>query len=312
MIRKILLFILIILTFFAPSYLQAEEANDNTEDPNAIMEWLKNNISIRQAFDGTKNENKLAGVTWVHDSSSDDRESYLVDLAVKISELEVLKEGISSLLLYPVLEWHRNSEASEASNKLTGFLKAEYRVFPLSDNKGLSPLVQRQKQFVLSPTILASIGYSDDLEKKEDELKYSFFLSLASNRRGFPGADFCSNNGTFRGRYYPYVGFERFEPTVMGMKDGVEFFTARLYFEYWPISSLTRQYLQFVASYTYRNQIGENELVDSTASELSLGLNLYLDGKGNFALGYEYIDGEDPRNGFLDRERSTVLLKFKF
>jgi hypothetical protein len=105
---------------------------------------------------------------------------------------------------------------------------------------------------------------------------------------------------------------ERFTPAVDGVRASAEFLTARLYFEYWPVASLTRQYLQLLVTYTYRDRIGGDGFSGENATELSLGLNLYLDEKCNFAIGYEHVEGEDPSNAFLDRRRSSVALKVRF
>ena len=108
----------------------------------------------------------------------------------------------------------------------------------------------------MSPMLLASVGYSEDFEQKSDETNGSLFVSLTSNKRGLPGAEFRSSDGTPRGRYYPYLGVERFEPTVEDVKMSIEFLTARLYFEYWLLAKADRQYLQFILEYAYRDSIG--------------------------------------------------------
>lgn len=308
--------VILVATLITNAPLQGQEST-TPEGSNAIAQWFKrNNISIRKTFNGSRSENKPAAVTWVDDSSKEDKQFYLVDLAVKVKEWEFVKKGNSSFLLYPVLEWHRNSQSEKETNRLSGSLRAEYRPFGLAgfspENERLPPLVPEQVLRTASPMILAAVGYSEDFEKKEDEVRGSIFLSVTSNKRGLPGADFRSEDGTFRGRYYPYIGIERFEPTINEVKTSVEFLTARIYFEYWLVASLTRQYLQFLFDYTYRDRIGGEGFFGESASELSLGLNLYLDGKGNIAIGYEYVEGEDPKNAFLDRDLSTVALKLKF
>lgn len=294
-------------------------ASAGAEEPkkrNAIATWLeRKGISIRKAVDGSRNESKPAAVTWVDDSTKDGQ-FYLVDLAVRFRERELVNEGDGSLLLYPAVEWHKSTQSGRKADQLSGSLRFEYRPFALagytSDNKRVPPLVPTQVLRAVSPLILGSIKYSEDLAREDDEIGGSVFLSLTSNKRGLPGAAFRSGDGAFRGRYYPYVGLERFEPTIDGTKAGVEFLTARLYFEVYPITSLTHQYMQVVFEYTYRDRIGGDGFSGDSASELSLSVNLYLDDHGNLAIGYDYVKGEDPRNAFLDREISSVALKFRF
>jgi len=296
--------------------LGASAGAEPPEKRNGIAEWLKRNgISIRKAIDGSRNESRPAAVTWVDDSTKDGQ-FYLVDLAVKLRERELVKVGDGSFLLYPAVEWHKSTQSGRKADQLSGSLRFEYRPFALAgyspENQRLPPLFPGQVLRAVSPLILGSIKYSEDLVRKDDEIGGSVFLSLTSNKRGFPGAAFRSADGAFRGRYYPYVGLERFEPALDGTKAGVEFLTARLYFEVYPVTSLTRQYMQVVFEYAYRDRIGGEGFSGKSASELSLSLNLYLDDHGHLAIGYEYVKGEDPRNAFLDREISSVALKFRF
>jgi hypothetical protein len=306
--------IIIIATILFGSLAHGKESQD---EKTAIEQWFERyDISIRKTFDGSKSEGKPAAITWVNDSSKEDEDFYLIDLAVKVKEWDLVKEGNSSFLLYPVVEWHRNTQNDEETDKLSGALKAEYRMFPLigfsPDNKPLPPIYPGQKLYTVSPLLLASVEYSEDLEKNTDEIKGSIFCSLTSNKRWFPGAQFRSPDGTFRGRYYPYIGVERFEPTIDEVKARADFLTARFFFEYWPFAEKKRQYLQFVFEYAYRYTIGKSDFSLDDASELTLGLNLYLDGKGNVGIGYEYVNGEDPKDGFIDRERSSIAFKVKF
>ena len=66
------------------------------------------------------------------DSSKENEQFYLIDLAVKIKEIELVRKSDSSFLLYPAIEWHRNSQTGKETDKLSGALRAEYRPFVLA------------------------------------------------------------------------------------------------------------------------------------------------------------------------------------
>ncbi len=302
--------ILLFVSLFFPLNGYCENDNNST-----ISDWFTNNgISIRKTFDGSKNESKPSAITWVNDSSEQDS-FYLIDIAVKIKEWNITNSGNSLLTLYPIIEWHKNSKDSKELDKISGKVKMEYRMFPLhfysSNNTIIDSISPNLSPKVFSPLLIGSLGFSEDLRENEGEFNGSLFLTITSNKKWYPGAQFRSPDNGFIGRYYPYLGFEHFEPTIGDQEAKVEFATGRFYAEYWPFPSKTEQFLQLIFDYTYRTVISEKSCDLDDVSELSLSLNLYLDGKGNVGIGLDYVNGEDPQNGFIDREQTSVSLKIK-
>ena len=92
-------------------------------------EWMTDKaISLRHSFDGSKNENKPASFSFKEDHKSDN-DFINVDVAVKISDYEFLRNSRGSLLLYPKVEWHKSTDSSDLKNKLEGGINLEYIPF---------------------------------------------------------------------------------------------------------------------------------------------------------------------------------------
>ena len=306
------------LVLVVPYMLSAQaQAVGQVVPKSRIATWFENNnISIRKTFNGSKDEGKPAAIQWVDDDTDSNSDHYLVDVGIKVSEWEVLKDSNSSLLIYPVVEWHKLTKNPDPIDKGTGSIKAEFRPFAIRgffpDGTPVPPSFPGQVLRTVSPLLLVGGDYTEDFEADKNEVKLSSFLTLTSNKAGLPGADFRDSKRRFRGRYYPYVGWERFDPASSLLSESVDFAVARLYLEYWPVTGLELQYLQVILDYTYRERIGGRALPQDNVDLLSAGINLYLDGRGNIALGYEYQRGEDPVQGFQFKEQSTVGIRVKF
>ena len=288
-----------------------------SDNGSKISQWMqKHNISIRKTFDGSKNESKPAAIQWVNNANSNEEDHYLVDIAVKLMEWDLLKNSQSIFTVYPVAEWHRNTKESKPVNNASGSLKLEFYPLPLRgyshDGKPIPPTYNEQRLFTISPFLLGSVEFERDFYENQNELKASLSASLASNKRWLPGSDFRKRNGAFIGRYYPYLGYEYYEPISSEQKKHASFGVARLYIEYWPVSGIENQYLQMTLDWIYRYSLHSESIESDKIDLLTASISFYLDGRGNIAIGYEYLRGEDPKSGFSFREQSTIGLRIKF
>src|SRR5262249_27204362 len=93
--------------------------------PSTIARWLKawqdKGLSVRQAFDGSKNESKPASFSYL-------RPLYTADIGVKFLEWDPLKNSTTATLpIGPSLEWHRTNTPKNA-NTLSGKLNMDLAV----------------------------------------------------------------------------------------------------------------------------------------------------------------------------------------
>ena len=298
----------------SPAASQPADTTDAARDPVAdLAAWLgEQGVSLRQAFDGTSKEGKPAAVLYIDDAEGDER--YLsVDLAVKLRQVQVHQSPAADLVVYPVFEWHRSDDDRAPVGLLSASARAEYRPVPLlvpgaEDLPGGSG-------WAVAPLLLASVGYTDDYENDEGTATATAYLSLTSNLTGAPGSDLRAPSGSFLGRYYPYLGYERYGAFGdEGSDVGVA--VARLYVELWPASfavplGAPSGYLQLVGDVSYRRVVGGAVAGGDGLSYVSAGVNVFPDGRGAVGVGLTYKRGEDPSRLLRRVEVTTVGLKVK-
>ena len=182
---RILLSVLVLVSVAAPH----AQPDSTTSRPPLVeaVQWLQaRKLSVRQAFDGSSRENKPATLIFVEDQEGDDA-YFLVDLAVKAGERDILRGG-PELLVYPVVEWHRADREENPIGIIKGSLRAEFRPVELrasSLEDGIS-----SPGWPVAPLVLGSVGYANDYEDDAVKATASAHFSLASPLAGLPGSDF--------------------------------------------------------------------------------------------------------------------------
>jgi hypothetical protein len=275
-----------------------------TPGSTSFYDWFKNaNISIRKSFDGSKkDEEKPANFFWGHDFH-EKFDFTTIDAGLKISQIELLKHTNSALLFFPKLEWHKDgsNKDKKKSSFATG-INAEF--FPVrARTNGLPGGLK------LAPFILGSFDYQNDYIKKLRTIKPKGFLSFFSNATGLPGSSIRSGGLFFR--YYPYTGFEYFQSTDSTSKRA-SYWTSRLFFELYPIAAGKGDFVQITFDYSYRVKVKDNLYQKGNVNWLSVGLNIYPDGKGKIGFGLDYSRGDDPANSFAETDKISFGLKLKF
>jgi len=298
-------------------FLVVASADAQTTDPNKppkdpIGRWASSHkLSVRKAFDGTKAEQNPATFLWVRDFVGADKEYSLIDFAIKIGELDLFPKNPSMMLLvYPVGEYHRQTQESKRVNTAAAGLKVEFRPFVVAVESppGPAPFPGAGSGHVVVPLFIGDAKVGRDFEADKSSQRYSLLATLFSNRKGFPGAQFRDRTNAFRGRYYPYLGVEHHRATIGESAENVTFGIARFFGEWWPVSSLENQYVQLTVEATHRHHFS-GDLIDANANEFSFGANIYVDGQGHLGFGVDYVRGEDPSQGFTFRERTTAGIK---
>lgn len=270
-----------------------------------FYEWFeKNNISIRKTFDGSKkDEDKPANFFWGKDFENDF--SYTTfDFGLKISQIELLgntKE--SSLLFYPKLEWHKDgSKKDKEKDNLSAGVNMEF-----------IPVTAKAPGFSgwkLVPWLLGSLDYQNDYIKELKTVKLKGYVSLFGTTAGLPGSDIRNGGGALILRYYPYSGIERFTNTDSSSKSAT-FWANRIFFEFFPVTTLEKQFIQITFDYTYRSKLKDKLYGNENLSWFALGLNFYPDGQGKIGLGFEYSKGEDPSDNFTVTKKINFGVKIK-
>lgn len=294
--------------------LAAAKTSAQTTDP--LGKWFTSRgISVRKIFDGTKDEQSPASIFFVREPTGKDREFTSVDIAAKIKEYEWNPGTLGSILLYPVIDYHRSTNSAKRVNKAGGSARIEYRVaglaLPASGDTTKLPKLPGH-YWPMVPTFIVDAKLGRDWASMTSETKYSVQMFPTGLYRGMPGSDFRKKDGSFVGRYYPYAGLEhhKFGPTAADTSFNVGF--VRMWMELWPISTPTLQFMQLTVDATSRHRLGESSQMRKQLSDVALGANFFLDGNGHVGIGVEYANGRDATQRFARREKTTIGLRVKF
>lgn len=273
-----------------------------------INKWLTDkNFAIRQTFDGSKNENKPASLAYQenHKSTND----FLnIDLAIKISELELLKNKNSSLIFYPKIEWHKSNDSTALNNKLDFGVNFEY--FPFGLKSPNIPAKLPNKGLIISPWFQGTSSYKRNFIDNVYETKLVLQLSLASNYKFLPGYSFKDGKDNFRARYYPYFGLEYNHLPDLITKEVTEEFSTyftRLFVEIWIIP----QSLQINIDGTYREIINNETSLRTSIPILASSVYLYPGKQESLGIGFEYKHGYDNSSKFQLIQISSLKLTWK-
>ncbi|MDW8849986.1 hypothetical protein SD960_07785 [Flavobacterium sp. MMLR14_040] len=273
-----------------------------------IKNWLtENKFAIRQTFDGSKNENKPASLSY-HENYKTENDFINVDLAIKLSELELLKNKNAILIFYPKVEWHKSNDSTDVKNKLEGGINFEFIPFRLKSPNLPSDLPN--KGLKISPWFQGTSSYKRNFINKVYETNLAFQLSLVSNYKFLPGYSFKDKKDNFRGRYYPYLGIEYNHLPDLITKDVTEEFSTyfiRLYTEVW----IFPETLQLNIDGTYREIIQNDTLLKKSLPFLSSSIYLYPGKQESLGIGFEYNYGYDTNSKFQLVQISSIKLVWK-
>ncbi|MDI3321998.1 hypothetical protein [Pinibacter soli] len=275
---------------------------------NKIKTWLtEKNFSIRKTFDGSKNENKPAGMLfWIDHQSKND--FFNVDLAIKISEFELLKNKHSSLIFYPKVEWHKSTDSTDLKNKIDGGINFEFIPFGLKSPNLKPGLVN--EGLVIAPWFQGTSSFKQNLLDKVFETKLTLQTSFASNYSWLPGWQMRDGNLNFRFRYYPYFGAEYNRlPNLITKGVSEEFYCyfIRLFAELW----IVPRTLQLNIDGTYRQIINNKSSIKTWLPIINPSLYFYPGKQETIGIGYEYKNGYDTDAKFQLVQLSKLTFNIK-
>lgn len=305
---------LIILVLFAASIPLEVEA----QQLDSAFKWLKEHgVSVRRTFDGSKNENHPASLQMVESEQPQDDSYFLADVGIKVGEFEFGRGPDLSLVIYPVVEWHRSTQQDKAVDNTSLSLKGEFRPFPLRLQRVPGPpppgVVVDSGGWTVAPTFMGEVGRYWDEAADSSVTKVALSVFPTSNIEGWPGSDIRDGSGAFRARYYaPYVGIERWESKGLWEGETGSFLTLRGYVEFVPLGTDTREYLELISDYTQRWRVGGRDPVPTDLSIWTTSLTLYPNGTRQIGVGVDYSKGRDPSKSFNEVQRWTLGLKAKF
>lgn len=273
-----------------------------------INNWFTDkSFAIRQTFDGSKNENKPASLSFQenHKSTND---FFNVDIAIKLSQLELLKDKSSVLLFYPKVEWHKSNDSSDPINKIDGGINFEFIPFGLKTPN--LPDERPNGHLIIAPYFLGTSSYKRNFIDNVNETKLTFQVSAASIYNLLPGSTIRDRKNNFRARYYPYIGLEYNHLPDLVAKGKTEEFTGyflRFFVEIWVVP----QTLQVNIDGTYRKIINNKSSLRTSLPFFNGSVYLYPGKQETLGLGLEYKHGYDNTSRFQLIQTSSLKIIYK-
>lgn len=283
--------------FFSCTQLFAQEnkeIKDSISETKEKENWFKrNNVEVRQTFDGSTNEKKPASIVFFKDHESGN-DFFNIDLAVKLTEWESKNE---LFLIYPVLEWHKSSNKEGEKDKLSAGINTE----SLIGNGEAQP-------YIVTNLILAR-NFLDNVSEFEFSSKFTL---LGINNKFMPGYQTRFNNYTYTFRYYPYLGYEyHIIPELISVSETEKFsmFFLSFYADLWIDKTNT---FQIIAEGTYRNTMNTIQGIRKDLPIVDVSFNWYPLSQDNFSIGINHRNGYDPDSKYQKVQITSISANVKF
>src|SRR5688572_15181412 len=147
------------------------------QTPDPLGKWFTDHaISIRRVFDGSKDEQNPASIFYVREPTGKDREFASIDVAAKVREIEWNPGTSGSVLLYPVIDYHRSTNAGKLINKAGGAARLELRPVGLTaptPSDATTPLPALNGHYwPVAPTFIVDAKVARDWASKAAESRY--------------------------------------------------------------------------------------------------------------------------------------------
>jgi hypothetical protein len=271
-------------------------------------------MSIRKTFEGSsKDEAKPGNIFYSYDYK-EKQDVYNIDLGIKVLEQSLFSNRNVLLNLIPTLEYHVDKRDTFKTNNASVGLNIQYQFWGITDTL-------TKKGHDVAPYFLLSSNYQGDFVKDEEVLKVKGYLSVLSPFGLRPSVGTYNKSENLYFRYYPYVGYERYNKLTSEQRRTSSFGAARLFFELWPgsIKKVTngdgavqyKGYVQLTLDASVRVSIDDKLYSIGNNHWVSAGLNYYFLGMDKVGLGVEYSQGYDPTNNFVENKKLTIGIKIK-
>ncbi len=275
-----------------------------TPSPNTdVATWLsQHKIAIRQTFDGSKNQDQPASFTWIIDDTQLRHGYYTVDAGIQLAAAEVFPRTNCSLLLKPIVEWHRDTTTATPTNQLATKLTVEFIPTQIHLDANFVP-----DDKALHAFFLISGGPVRDFQQHVTKGTVSFRAGAFSLVPGLPGGQIRYGGAELT--YYPYLGVDWMNP--IPSKGGQQFWAGvgRLEVAAYPIPGINA--LELLLDYTYRYAIDASSQLARSLALFIGSANLYFDAAHHIAIGYQFQTGHDSKDDFAHRQKSSLGLKIR-
>jgi hypothetical protein len=251
-------------------------------------------FQLRKTYDGSKQEKDPASLFWFQREEAAVSEVLQVDFAAKISEWYPVENGRTTLSFYPVAEWHRSTDSISPKN-----------------NASVSARSELYTGRYAGVNLVASYKYTQDTIKDKTTHTTSLLLRPYNIAKDwYPGRTTrCASNPGVLFQYYPYVGYEAYDPVSGDVTGDAVFVLGRLHLESQFPGFSSSAHFQALATYAYRSKLSGSAPVTSHPQDLQFELNYYFN--KDVSVGYTFSTGNDADDSFVHRSQQGIGLKVK-
>jgi hypothetical protein len=311
--RRYLISLLLLVA--ATSAVAQQAATPSAPEESAVARWLQawqsKGLSVRQTFDGSKNESKPAAFSYLNPL-------YTADIGVKLVEWDPLKNSITHTLpIGPSIEWHRTN-TPKPSNTVDAKLNIEFAQGQLSGflpDGSPAPNPSDVPQHTVGYSISLKPGLTRDVLTHTTGVEHIVSFTIVSLKNYYPNAITVDTEGRHLWRYSPSVGAEYygkkdlFDRTDTEQKTtDISFARARLFVVAYPFNANMEDRNEASVDFTYRWRTGGQPIL-SNNHYLSVLLTHYLDKKHTIGVGVEYDHGRDPAQKFQNLKQGKLTLR---
>lgn len=295
--------IYLLCCFFLPLLAIGQQGDDKQD---FFQKLSGANIGLRKSYAGSSSQEQKPASFFFSSDIKNNSNFFTADLGLKVSELDVFQNTSFndkvSLVLFPKLEYHRNTEEENQKDTFSAGVNMEFFPVPYK-----TPIADGWE---IAPWIQSSVDIKNDKVNDLSTMNYSSYLSIFSSRAFLPGGKARAKDGSLVFRYFAYSGYELYSE-FEEVKGKSSYWSSRIFMELWPIPAKTKEYIQLTFEYNHRKSLKDSLYRSGNLNWATVGLNIYPTGKANIGLGFEYSKGGDPNNSFLDTERILLGLNVK-
>lgn len=265
-------------------------------------------LSIRQSFDSKFEQGEPATLTIVFPQDTSSSNSYNVNLAIGI---DLFNEN-ELFSLDPTFELNKNTLISKEQDVVKYGFAFEWDLLDMDDTNW-------------TPNIFGKANYKNDEIRMTESLEAMIYLTPLFQGTGLSPTKFyiperITDLGFLEFNYNPYIGIE-YENKYSSDSETEEGIT-RLYFRLKAnllvLPDQTNRNLSIAYNYYFRYDTEDSNNFNSRSHPLTTVSLSYkfseIAGKTNSSasIGIDYINGENPSNGFEEQEYFSLVLKLKY
>jgi len=254
------------------------------------------NITLRQSFQSKNDKAEPASFTFTN--PKDGESSFLINTALGIN----LFPYNENLTFSPFIEYHRNTLIDKEQFTYSGGAFFEWVAIKITG-----------KEIKWVPILIASAKYNNDRKKDIESFMGNIYVAILNPLSNINLGKVASLE------FYPYFGIEnenRMKTENQSDKGNIYRFFLRLNLVLNPFNNVKSMMGKIQISFDYQYRYDFSTFLKDLSKKhnyftADLNYQLFQSNKLSAVVGLEYVNGEDPTQGFEKQSYYALLFKIK-